>query len=136
MPAKRRSARSIGSSNITASIKVAEIIVRFFCISASKLIRINLCSDSVNTNRKVMISYSCISGFNSPKRLWKTSYSSRRIEHNFSPIKSKTLPMQRMMPSITYIDADFSKLCRKNRMSCLSFDIISRLIKISNSGNM
>lgn len=108
----------------------------FLSISTCELIRVNLCSDSIDSNGKVMICYGSISCFNTPQWFRKSINCCWWIKDYFCSVQAKGHPMQRMMTSIADIDSNFSKLCFKDWMSCLSLHVITRFIEISDSWNV
>lgn len=131
-----RSPWAIWSCHIGTSIKMAKLFLRSLTVSTCKCIWIDLCAYSINSHAKIMICNGSISSLNPPQRLGKTVNSRRRIIDYLGTIKSKSHPMQRMMPSIANINTNFSKLSLKYRMTTLPFHIISWFIKISNSRYM
>lgn len=77
-----------------------------------------------------------INYLNWPHRFTQFTNSSRRIKYNLCSIQAKSHPIQRMMPPITNVDANFPKCCLENRVSSVSFHIICALIKVPNPRNM
>jgi hypothetical protein len=111
----------------------------FFCslfIPACELVRIYLSSYSIYINSKIMVGYRSVSSLYSPQWFWKSVYGCRWVDNNLSAIESESHPMKWVVPSVAYIASNSSELSLVDWMSTLSFHVISRLVKITNSRNM
>lgn len=115
---------------------MTELSFGSFFVTTCEDMWVNFSPDSVNVDSKVMIGYSSVSAFNWPQRLRKPIDSGSRIDDNFGTVESESHPMQWMMPSVADVASNTSKFGIKNRMSTLSFHVISRFIEISDSWNM
>ena len=114
---QRRSSTSIRGSNIGTSIEMTEVFMSFLAVSTCKLIREDLSSNPIDSNCEVVIGNSCISSLYAPERFRKTINSGRGVEDNLCSIETKSHPVKRVMPAITDVDAYFTKISDKNRMT-------------------
>lgn len=133
---KSRGSWSIWCCYIWTAVEVSELSLWPLLVSTGEYVWIYFSTNSVDIDSKVMVSNSSVSSLNGPQGFRQTVDCGGWINNNFGSIQAETHPVQRMMPTVANVASNFTELCIIDRMSTLTFHVVSRLVKVTNSWDM